>query len=104
MMDNNLFNIILCQRIDTIKSTLKRKADEYAQDEDRLYNFKVAARMDDTTPENICWEFLLKHLVCVHDLAKGKLEAAPEIIDEKIGDAINYLILLEALLKEKTNG
>ena len=100
-MTNAEFNKLLNARIDKIKAVLEKKAGEYAQEEDRLYNFKVAADMSNVTPEISCWHFLTKHLVCVRDLAYGLLPAKPEIIDEKIGDAINYLILLEALLRER---
>ena len=42
-----------------------------------------------------------KHLVSVMDLVHGKLKSEPVMVDEKIGDMINYLILLEAVLKEE---
>ena len=100
-MTNKEFKQLLEQRIIEIQNTLDKKAQEYVQDEDRLYNFKVAGKMSKTTPTQSCWHFLTKHLVCVRDLAFDKLSATESIINEKIGDAINYLILLEALLKEK---
>ena len=94
------FEEVLQRRINLIKKVLGKKAEEYAKDKDRLYNFKVAASMDLSTPEKICWQFMLKHLVCVRDLVYKKTRLTREIIDEKLGDAINYLILLEGLLVE----
>lgn len=44
---------------------------------------------------------MMKHLVSVLDLIEGSLPATEHMINEKIGDAINYLILCEAVLKEK---
>jgi len=44
---------------------------------------------------------MVKHLVSVFDLIEGRIPTSQEMIDEKIGDMINYLILLEAVLKEK---
>ena len=67
---------------------------------DRLYNFKRAAEISQTTPQKALIGMFLKHLVSVFDLADGKLESTPAMVNEKVGDAINYLILLEAILKE----
>lgn len=94
------FESILAKRLSQIAVVLGGKAKEYAQDGDRLYNFKVAARMNDETPAKALWGMATKHLVSVTDLIDGKLERTPEMVDEKIGDMINYLILLEAILKE----
>lgn len=48
---------------------------------------------------------LVKHWVSIEDVViDERLSSAPPdhaMIDEKIGDAINYLILLEAVLKER---
>jgi len=40
--------------------------------------------------------------VSVIDIVEGKRDFDGQILDEKIGDAINYLILLEAVLVEKS--
>lgn len=44
-----------------------------------------------------------KHLVSVMDLKNFPGDATPELIKEKIGDSINYHLLLEALLVERCN-
>ena len=100
------FDTILNERIESIKSVLKRKASEYAMSSDRLHNFKVAALIKDETPELALWGMAIKHLVSVIDLIDS-VEChrtacySAERVNEKIGDLINYLILLEALLKER---
>jgi len=99
------FDAVVERRCDLIKSVLVNKAKEYASDVDRLHNFKVAAKLgrDETSPEQALWGMLRKHIVSVIDIiedtAKGKYPPAA-MRDEKIGDCINYLILLEALLIE----
>lgn len=93
------FNIILKKRLSSIESVLAFKAKEYAT-QDRLHNFKVAARINNTTPAKALWGMALKHLVSITDIIERPIDFDPEIIDEKIGDMINYLILLEAILKE----
>lgn len=102
-MNQKEFNEILQARIESIQNVLGIKAREYAQKGDRLHNFKLAAQIDNETPEQALWGMLKKHLVCIIDMKDGRLEATEELINEKIGDAINYLILLEALMKERIN-
>ena len=104
-MTHDTFNTILHDRLTVIKGVLASKAKEYAtEDGDRLQNFKDAAILGNTTPERALKGMLLKHLVSVFmiidELDKGKI-ASRAMIDEKLGDSINYFILLEALLKER---
>jgi hypothetical protein len=99
-MNSADFDRVVRLRVDSIVKTLSYKAKEYAS-EDRLYNFKRAAEMSRTTPIEALKGMMLKHLVSVFDLMEGKLENTAYLVNEKVGDAINYLILLEALLEEK---
>ena len=99
-MNSKHFSQILTNRINKIAKTLDKKADEYAIDGDRLYNFKRAAEIGRLTTEEALKGMWLKHIVSVFDLIEGKLEATHHMVDEKIGDAINYLILLEAVFAE----
>jgi hypothetical protein len=99
-MKDERFRELVVTRLNVIQGTLASKAKEYAS-EDRLYNFKRAAEMSRTTPIEALKGMMLKHLVSVFDLMEGKLENTAYLVNEKVGDAINYLILLEALLEEK---
>ena len=103
-MNEVTFIKILEDTIKNSRNTLGLKGNEYAR-EDRLHNFKVAARIDDTTPEKALKGMSLKHIVSVFDLIsdtdKKPYKWTKEIIDEKIGDSINYLYLLKALLYER---
>lgn len=94
------FEVILQNRLKSIQEVLGSKSKEYAQEGDRLFNFKLAAQINGSTPEKALWGMATKHLVSVMDLVAGRLEATPDMINEKIGDLINYLILLEAILME----
>lgn len=100
-MDTATFYTILENRLLKISDVLGRKAKEYALGGDRLHNFKTAARMKGESPALALWGMAAKHLVSVEDLVYGRLAATPEMVNEKIGDMINYLILLEAVLKEE---
>ena len=99
------FNDIVENRINKIRSVLAKKAQEYASDKSRFHNFEVAGRRIDCTPERALLGMMVKHEVSVMDLVNW-IEFNPEkltfeIIDEKICDNINYLILLEGMLKKR---
>lgn len=98
------FDAIVNRRMQLICSILMSKAREYASDSDRLHNFKVAARLDNETPEKALWGMLKKHLVSVRDMVHQLDNDSIVDIgmwDEKLGDFINYLILLEGLVNER---
>lgn len=97
------FDTIVEERIKAIRSILKSKSEEYASNKDRLHNFKsgLGSIVTSETPLMVCWGYMRKHLQSIYDMisTSGK-NPSVTMINEKIGDAINYLILLEALLKE----
>lgn len=99
-MNHELFNIILEARIVKMRSTLAAKAKEYST-EDRLHNLKVAARIVDSSPEAASFGMAVKHLVSILDMVNGTTLPNMTLIDEKIGDFINYMVLLEALFIER---
>lgn len=95
------FNQIVKARIDKILNVLFTKNDSYATKGERLYNFKAGADIAASSPQETLWGYLTKHLLSVRDAVKGVRPFDEEFIDEKIGDCLNYFILLEALLLEK---
>jgi len=106
-MELREFGNLLATRITKTQDVLGVKEGGYSSGGDRLFNFKESARLSDVpgeTPEQALWGMARKHLVCVTlmvaETAQGK---APTVryIDEHLGDLINYLILLEALLLER---
>lgn len=104
-MTADKFDEILARRLKLTAEVLKSKAGEYATNKDRLHNFKEAALLEGDTPANALRGMLRKHWVSVMDLCDvekhpGDFRVTAARIDEKIGDAINYLILLEACLME----
>lgn len=103
-MDLGRFEMILKARLVKTRKTLDLKANEYSSAYDRLANFKEAASFTKTTPERALLGFTAKHLVALVEFING-LETNNTFTqhqwEEKIGDTINYLILLEALLSER---
>ena len=103
-MDGETFSKLIDARFRKCRSVLDTKNKEYTREEDKLYNFKRAAEMLGANPEEALLGMATKHFVSVFDLAKDvdRLDdIEPGYVDEKIGDAINYLLLLEALLVER---
>lgn len=93
------FEKIINLRLTLCRDTLTRKAAEYAT-EDRLHNFKVAAQMQDVTPVQALAGMMAKHTVSIYDMCTSGDVYPPEMWAEKIGDSINYLLLLDALVRE----
>jgi hypothetical protein len=103
-MNSKAFNELLERRITLTREVLSAKGIEYSTAADKLHNFKRAAALDGETPEQALWGFLKKHLVSVMDMIDRTSRGLPpsqEWIDEKIGDCINYFILLEGLMTER---
>ena len=102
-MTDEQFNQVVAERCKKIEAILASKAKEYAR-VDRLSNFKKAASAMSNTPEGACVAFWMKHVISINDLtndiASDKV-ATLEMWQEKIGDAINYMVLLEALIIER---
>lgn len=104
-MNTETFNKIIHEQIERCENTLCKKAEEYAT-EDRLHNFKVAATIQNCLPTTALGGMMAKHTVSVFDmlteLEKGN-SFPIELWNEKIGDSINYLLLLAALIREQDN-
>ena len=97
------FKHVLDARIYKMRAILNAKAGEYASTPNRYHNFDIAARMANVTPEQALYGMMLKHEVSVSDLIAwtsdgNESKITKDLIDEKIGDLINYLVLLEGLL------
>ncbi len=102
-MDNQRFETIVRARCQRAIDTLTAKADEYARG-DRLSNFKQIAGLMQVTPEKALVGLVSKHIVAlydfVNDIERGTLQSSSRW-DEKIGDIIAYMILLDALVTER---
>ena len=99
-MTNELFQRILERRLEKIEKTLSEKAREYASETNKFYNFDKGSEITGKPPKEVLWGFAVKHLVSVCDIVDDDSDTIDICkINEKIGDLINYLILLEILLK-----
>ena len=83
------------------EDTLVTKGKEYAPNRDRLDHFKKAAALLRTTPEKALLGQLTKHLVSIIDMTEEPTKYDFDKWIEKIGDSINYLALLFAVVFEE---
>lgn len=103
-MNHQKFKEVSTKRVEHCLATLNTKGEEYSRDGERLHNFKKAGRRLGCSPEKALRGMWEKHLVSIddiiEDLDSGKIPNKATI-DEKITDAINYLLLLEGLWIER---
>jgi hypothetical protein len=98
------FNKQVDERIRLIQSVLQKKGAEYANDKDVFHNFEEGTKMSfHDTREMVAWEYMMKHIISIKDMISNKQSYSEHMIREKFGDAINYLILIEAMMLE-SNG
>ena len=101
-MNSKTFDRIFKEQNERSEKILCGKAKEYAQDDERLHNFKVAAALQGLTPIQALAGMMAKHTISVYDMCWSGKEYPIELWAEKITDHINYLHLLNALVREKT--
>ena len=97
------FDQVLKTQLQQCAKVLGLKGAEYSKNADRFSNFKDAARIEQTTPEKALLGMMVKHEVSVRDIVEKLPDSLPTeaMLDEKIGDWINYLILLKGLISER---
>ena len=102
-MDHAAFDLVVQNRCEKIRSVLASKAEEYAREgSDRLVAFKRMAAFRNTTPERALFDAAAKHIVALAMFIDEDPNSIPPAQwEEKIGDTINYMVLLEALLRER---
>jgi len=105
-MTKKEFTTIVNTRLAKTKKTLCLKAEEYARN-DRMSNFRKIAVLNNCTNEKALMILVSKHIVAttdfVNDLDEGKLQSF-ERWNEKIGDIIAYMMLLDAMVQERLKG
>ena len=98
------FNNLNKEMLKECFKTLDFKGHDYtgAAEEDALANFKLVAHTTGLTPLQVWSVYFHKHVDAIMTfIKKGELKS--ETIDSRILDAINYLLLLNGLIKETEN-
>jgi hypothetical protein len=103
-MNRKEFNALVDKRKELIESVLQKKGAEYANEANVFHNFEEGAKLSfHSNREMVAWEYMIKHLQSIKDMISNNTPYSEHIIREKFGDAINYMILIEAMMLE-TNG
>lgn len=100
-MTQDEFNVLVTKRLTKCKKVLCIKAEDYANDKDRLHNFKDGAFLTGQTPEQYALSLITKHIIAIRDKLLKAEPMTPEFVSEKIGDIINYMLLMEAIITEE---
>lgn len=103
-MNAETFNKHLTYMQNLTVETLTAKAKEYADDSDRLHNFKIAGPLQTRTPIGALGGFMAKHTISIYDMIRGTdngVNFPMDMWEEKVKDHINYLFLLWGLVNER---
>ena len=95
------FNTIVTDQIEHCRAVLKEKGAEYVFSADRLDHFKNSAEEQGIGPKQALWGMTSKHHSSLAGMCKSDGDYPPEVWREKITDAMNYLLLLWALIREE---
>lgn len=98
-MNKEFLKEVIADTLEKIEDTLGVKALEYVREDNAMHNFDIGARMTNQIREKVLYGFALKHHISIADMRndiENNLLPKKEVIEEKFGDAINYLILEKA--------
>lgn len=97
------FKVYLDEMLEHCLGLLVSKNKEYARNGDKIWNFRRAAQIENTVPEKALRGMMTKHVVSVYDMIDDLAIGVKHPVEkwrEKLGDFINYLILVWALVRE----
>lgn len=105
-MTRENFDAVVHSTVENCLKTLVVKGKEYQRNNNPLHNFDRGVEVSGftSTREQVIWGMALKHFISVQDikedLSKNILHSK-ELIDEKYGDLINYLLIEKASIIDK---
>lgn len=100
-MNQNHFDECTLALLDECKELLITKGKDYSSETDKLANFKEA-ELFTSCDRWEAWEiYFFKHIQAIQNYFRSGRKPLSESIHHRIRDAINYLVLLEALLVEE---
>lgn len=111
-MDSKRLNELWNELITKEQELIGVKAGEYANNDERLWNFIEGAQMQMNTPKATAWSYLTKQIISIKKACllgsymfcwavKQKDGTYTEGIVQKIADARNYLFFVLCCLEEE---
>lgn len=99
-MDRATFTEMVESEFGQLLKLLEQKGNDYAGNEDVLANFKRNADRLGLEPQQVLGVYMNKHLDAIFTyIREGEVHSEP--IEGRIHDAINYLLLLLAMVREQ---
>jgi len=87
------------------RAVMRDKGTEYSRGEvDVNSNFKRGAEAINADPISVLYIYLSKHLDSIAHYVKNRTTPSGESIEGRIGDAVNYLLILHTLIAELDEG
>ena len=102
-MTREEYNKSIEAQLKRVKETLIKKNKEYSTDSSPLHNFHQSAKILRVSPKESAFAFMVKHLTSITDMLQSDIDYPMELWREKLGDAKNYMILIECLVEEEKN-
>lgn len=100
-----LFENVVNATLDKCKETLVIKAKEYRRNNNPFHNFERGAELSGFDDVQVLKGFLLKHEVSINDIINDYsvdgILPTEAMLDEKIGDILNYYLILKAMFIQK---
>lgn len=90
--------------VESCLDTLTVKGVEYRRNGNPFHNFDKGSEVTGRSREDVIWGMALKHFISVQDIKydmKSGVLPTKEVLDEKYGDLINYLLIEKASILEK---
>lgn len=85
-----------------VLAVLASKGSEYSRGEDDCNsNFKRVAEAIGLDPIKVAYVYLAKHLDSIANYVKTRETPSGEPIEGRLGDAVNYLMILGSLIEEE---
>ena len=103
-MTEKRFDEVVDEVCEQIRFVLKHKAKEYRRCNNPFHNFDIGSQRSGLIHEKVLDGFLLKHEISIADMTSDLEEGilpSKEILDEKFGDNIIYLIIKKASIIDK---
>ena len=103
-MTEERFDEVVDEVCEQISNVLKVKAKEYRRNENPFHNFDIGSQRSGLIREKVLDGFLLKHEISIADITNDlEINKLPtkELLDEKFGDNIIYLIIKKASIIDK---
>lgn len=94
------FDIVMDGMLEECKLTMAGKGRDYARTGERFGNFNRLADELKISREKVLWVYMAKHLDAIKTYLDTGGQLSGEPVSLRIGDAINYLLLLAGMIAE----